>query len=95
MSDYMKLVPDQIAPWVPGGLMTLGHRRLRPQRHATGVAAVLRDGCGVHRASPRCMRLREEGKIDSRRRSARAIQDWASIREKAVSPIDCVLTLRQ
>jgi pyruvate dehydrogenase E1 component len=24
MSDYMKIVPDQIAPWVPGGLMTLG-----------------------------------------------------------------------
>ncbi len=24
VSDYMKLVPDQIAPWVPGGLTTLG-----------------------------------------------------------------------
>jgi pyruvate dehydrogenase E1 component len=24
VSDFMKLVPDQIAPWVPGGLMTLG-----------------------------------------------------------------------
>jgi pyruvate dehydrogenase E1 component len=24
VSDYMKAVPDQIAPWVPGGLMTLG-----------------------------------------------------------------------
>jgi pyruvate dehydrogenase E1 component len=23
-SDYMKIVPDQIAPWVPGGLTTLG-----------------------------------------------------------------------
>jgi pyruvate dehydrogenase E1 component len=23
-SDYMKIVPDQISPWVPGGLMTLG-----------------------------------------------------------------------
>ena len=23
-SDYLKLVPDQIAPWVPNGLMTLG-----------------------------------------------------------------------
>ena len=23
-SDYMKLVPDQIAPWVPGGLRSLG-----------------------------------------------------------------------
>ena len=22
--DYMKMVPDQIAPWVPGGLMSLG-----------------------------------------------------------------------
>ncbi len=24
VSDYMKSVPDQIAPWVPGGLMSLG-----------------------------------------------------------------------
>ncbi|MEK7341562.1 MAG: pyruvate dehydrogenase (acetyl-transferring), homodimeric type, partial [Candidatus Binatota bacterium] len=24
VSDYMKIVPDQIAPWVPGGLMALG-----------------------------------------------------------------------
>jgi pyruvate dehydrogenase E1 component len=24
VSDYMRSVPDQIAPWVPGGLMTLG-----------------------------------------------------------------------
>jgi len=24
VSDYMKMVPDQIAPWVSGGLMTLG-----------------------------------------------------------------------
>ena len=24
VSDHMKMVPDQIAPWVPGGLMTLG-----------------------------------------------------------------------
>ena len=24
VSDYMKIIPDQIAPWVPGGLMTLG-----------------------------------------------------------------------
>src|SRR6185437_11025059 len=24
VSDYMRIVPDQIAPWVPGGLTTLG-----------------------------------------------------------------------
>jgi pyruvate dehydrogenase E1 component len=24
VSDNVKLVPDQIAPWVPGGLLTLG-----------------------------------------------------------------------
>jgi len=24
VSDYMKMVPDQISPWVPGGLFTLG-----------------------------------------------------------------------
>lgn len=24
VSDYMKIVPDQIAPWIPAGLMSLG-----------------------------------------------------------------------
>jgi len=24
VSDYMKIIPDQIAPWIPGGLTTLG-----------------------------------------------------------------------
>ena len=24
VSDYMKIIPDQIAPWVPGGLLSLG-----------------------------------------------------------------------
>ena len=24
VSDYMKVVPDQIAPWIPGGLLALG-----------------------------------------------------------------------
>ncbi|MGH7824775.1 MAG: transketolase-like TK C-terminal-containing protein [Candidatus Binatia bacterium] len=24
VSDYMKIAPDQIAPWVPAGLMSLG-----------------------------------------------------------------------
>jgi pyruvate dehydrogenase E1 component len=24
VSDFMRIVPGQIAPWVPGGLMTLG-----------------------------------------------------------------------
>ena len=24
VSDYMKMVADQITPWVPGGLLTLG-----------------------------------------------------------------------
>ncbi len=24
VSDYMRIVPEQIAPWIPGGLFTLG-----------------------------------------------------------------------
>ena len=24
VSDYVRMVPEQIAPWVPGGLLTLG-----------------------------------------------------------------------
>ena len=31
-SDYVRGVPEQIDPWVPGGLFVAGHRRLRPQR---------------------------------------------------------------
>jgi pyruvate dehydrogenase E1 component len=34
VSDNLRIVADQIAPWVPGGLFTLGHGRLRSQRHA-------------------------------------------------------------
>ena len=40
VSDYMKMVPDQIAPWVPGGLTDARHRRFRPQRHAVQSQAI-------------------------------------------------------
>ena len=42
VSDYMKLVPDQIARWLPGGFYRPGHRRLRPQRDPRGPAPLLR-----------------------------------------------------
>ena len=38
-SDYMKALPEMIDRWVPGGLFTPGHRRLRPQRDPGGAAA--------------------------------------------------------
>ena len=41
VSDNIRTVPDQIAPWVPGGLFTLGNGRLWPQRHPRTAPALL------------------------------------------------------
>ena len=40
VSDNVRTVPDQIAPWVPGGLFTAWHGRFWPQRRARAAAAV-------------------------------------------------------
>ena len=47
VSDNMKIVPDQIAPWVPGGLTTLRHRWLWSKRYSRTVAPLLRSGCRI------------------------------------------------
>ena len=40
VSDNIRTVPDQIAPWVPGGLFTLGTDGFWLQRHPLAVAPV-------------------------------------------------------
>ena len=37
VTDYLRAVPDQIAQWVPSGLLLAGDRRLRPVRHPCGA----------------------------------------------------------
>ena len=41
VSDYMKIVPDQIAPWVPGGLTSLGTDGFGRSDTRAKLAAVL------------------------------------------------------
>ena len=48
-SDYMRAVPEMIAPLGAGRSVRAGHRRLRPQRDAGGPAAALRGRRRVHR----------------------------------------------
>ncbi len=48
-TDYMKVVPDQLSPWLRDRLVTLGDRRLRTQRQSPASAAALRDQCRVDR----------------------------------------------
>ena len=40
VSDNIRTVPDQIAPWVPGGLFTLGTDGFGPQRYPRALAPV-------------------------------------------------------
>ncbi len=53
-SDYMKAVPDQLSPWIPGRLNTLGTDWLRPQRESRTFAAVFRDFGRGDRAGDAC-----------------------------------------
>ena len=41
VSDYMRAVQDQIAPWVQQHLVLAGHRRFRPRRHPRGRPPLL------------------------------------------------------
>ncbi len=49
VSDFMKLVPDQIAPVGRPDLRDARNRRLRHERHARSPSPPLRDRCGVDR----------------------------------------------
>ena len=43
-SDYLKILPDSIARWLPRRVRSPGHRRLRPERRSCRPARVLRSG---------------------------------------------------
>ena len=46
-TDYMKAVPDQLAPWLRGSTGHAGHRWLRTQRQSSAFAAALRGECRI------------------------------------------------
>ena len=48
-TDYVRAYPQLIAAYVARALHRTGHRRLRPQRHARGTAALLRSRPPSHR----------------------------------------------
>ena len=48
-TDWIRTLPDLIAPWVPQPYIVLGHGRLRPQRHPREPAGALRDRPAAHR----------------------------------------------
>ena len=63
VSDYMKMVPDQIAPWVPGGLTTLGTDGFGRSDTRQNLAALLRSRCRMHRGRNALCALATEGKL--------------------------------
>ncbi len=79
VSDWMRAVPEQIRPWVPGYLRHPGHRRLRLLRHPACGAALLQHrrrvdrggragGAGTRRQHRSIRRRRSRGQVPDRRR---------------------------
>ena len=79
VSDYMKMVPDQIAPWVPGGLMSLGHRRFRSQRHPRQSETIFRSRCRATPSSRRFTRCTKKKRLP-----AKVVE--AAIRKLGIDP---------
>ena len=71
-SDYMKVVPDQVAPWLPGRPGVARDRRLRPQRQSPAPAPLLRGECRVCG----CRRAVETGSRGQVRRGQGAAGDY-------------------
>ncbi|MBM3783747.1 MAG: pyruvate dehydrogenase (acetyl-transferring), homodimeric type [Acidobacteria bacterium] len=72
-SDYMKIVPDQIAPWLPGRMVTLGtdgfgrsDNRQHLRKHFEVDAAAI--------AAAALSRLARDGKFDAARASAAVVE---------------------
>ncbi len=78
VTDYMKLVPEQIARWLPGRLYLARHRRLRPQRDPRGAPPLLRGGRRVRRPR-RPPSARPSGGGSTALSSAARSRSWASI----------------
>ena len=79
-SDYMKIVQDQLAPWLPGRMVTLGtdgfgrsenrqHLRRHFEINAESIAAAA------------LSRLARDGKFDAKK-AVKAIGNWAWIRRR-------------
>ncbi len=74
-TDYMKAVPDQLAPWLSEPPGHVGHGRLRAQRQPRASAAALRGerrvdcGCGAVAAGAR-RQVRCAGGAESNARSS-------------------------
>jgi pyruvate dehydrogenase E1 component len=71
VSDYMKLVPDQIAPWVPGGLTSLGTDGFGRSETREGLRRFF-EVDAEHVALAALSRLARDGAID-RETAARAV----------------------
>lgn len=82
-TDYMKMVPDQLAPWLPGRLVSLGTDGFGRSENRQ----YLRRFFEVNAESIVCAtlsRLSREGKFDSRR--ARQAMDEMGVDPEAVDP---------
>ena len=73
-SDYMKVVPDQLSPWLPGRLVTLGtdgfgrsDNREYLRRHFEVNAESI--------VGAALSRLAREGKFDARARARQAFEE--------------------
>ena len=82
VSDNIRTVPDQIAPWVPGGLMTLGtdgfgrsdtRARLRRFFEVDAESTVIAT----------LYALAEKGQVERQRRRARPSRIWAWTRKRS------------
>ena len=76
VTDFMKAVPDQIAPFVPQPFVVARHRRLRLLRHAGRAAAPLRGRRAEHRrrGAPRARRDRARSRHEVVARGHRALR---------------------
>ena len=84
-TDWVRTLPDLVAPWVPDPYIVLGHGRLRPERHPREPACALRDRPAAHRGrGPRRARpLRQH-----RRPPGGEVDPCAGRRSRDVRPAD-------
>ena len=68
-TDYMKIVPDQIAPWLPGRLVTLGTDGFGRSDNREHLRKFFENGAEAI-ASAALSRLARDGKFDAARAAA-------------------------
>ncbi len=72
-SDYMKMVPDQIAPWLPGRLVSLGTDGFGRSENREHLRKFFENGAEAI-ASAALSRLAREGKFDAQRAAAAVLE---------------------